>query len=319
MRKALVVFLVVLSLPVSAYVVFAQADHQVDDKGYIEIGSFTESAAKKRPIGSLYTGAGVLVYEGKPPKPYIQHDMGGYELDPAPEADRNKPYDKHDFSHVWSGLPGAGGGNRTPPMTDAGYAAFEQAVVAGGPRGNLSLAQPVNEPDLMCDPSGYPGRVSAGGGGVGPMEFFQIPTMTLIHKSFHDSWSKIWTDGRLLPKPPLDPAFAGYSVGKWVETPGVSTFVVDTNGVDDRTWMGGGLRHTLDATFQVRWRRIDHNTLQHNVTIKDPAYYKETWEQGSGLMELYPNLEADIWPCVPSDELKYRSLSPTEVPDAGKK
>jgi len=123
MRKATIT--VVLSLAVVgvlgalAPALFAQSDHQADDKGYIEIGSYTETAAKKRPAGSLYKGSGTLTFIGKPPKPYIQHDMGGYELDPAPNADRNKPYDHHDLHGPWESLfqaPGRG----FPPTTAEG-------------------------------------------------------------------------------------------------------------------------------------------------------------------------------------------------------
>src|SRR5215510_10545412 len=108
MRKAIIAVLVSLGmtgvLGALGYVAYAQINSQVEDKGYIEIGSYTETATKKRPAGSLYTGSGILTYVGKPPKPYIQHDMGGYELDPAPSADRNKPYDHHDLHGPWESL-----------------------------------------------------------------------------------------------------------------------------------------------------------------------------------------------------------------------
>src|ERR1700733_9614300 len=101
MRKSIMVLVCGLALGSAAYMAYAQANSQVQDKGYIDIGSYTETATKKRPTSSLYRGSGILTYAGKPPKPYIQHDMGGYELDPAPAADRIKPYDHHDLSHTW--------------------------------------------------------------------------------------------------------------------------------------------------------------------------------------------------------------------------
>src|SRR5580704_14889211 len=107
MRKAFMVFVCVLAMTSAAYLASAQAEHQVDDKGWIDIGSKTETATKKRPTGSLYRGNGGTVYLGKPPMPYIQTDMAGYEVDPAPPGDRNKPYNKHDLSPTWAALPGA--------------------------------------------------------------------------------------------------------------------------------------------------------------------------------------------------------------------
>jgi len=51
--------------------------------------------------------------------------------------------------------------------------------------------------------------------------------------TFEKRWRVIWTDGRQLPKDP-DPRWYGYSVGKWEDD---STFVVQTVGMDDRTWL----------------------------------------------------------------------------------
>ena len=69
MRKAIIA--VVLSLGMTgvlgalAYVVLAQADHQVSDKGYIEIGSYTETAAKKRPAEQPVSGLGSSDFHGQ--------------------------------------------------------------------------------------------------------------------------------------------------------------------------------------------------------------------------------------------------------------
>jgi hypothetical protein len=309
MKKGMQALLCVLAMASAPFLAWAQADHQVDDKGYINIGSYTETAAKKRPAGSLYRGSGILTFTGKPPKPYIQHDMGGYELDPAPNEDRNKPYNKHDLSHTWEFIvtsPGMG----TPPMTAEGRRMREEHVTDD----DVPMKhKPSNDPELTCDPIGYPRILFRNSR---PFEVFQLATTTLFHHEWHETWQKVWMDGRLLPKKPIDPAWIGYSVGKWVG----DTLVVDTNGVDDRAWLDtSGLGHSLDAEFQTRWRRVDHNTLQMNLTIKDPAIYTETWEKESTLFEMYPNLEIDILPCVPAEELEYRNNTPTEVPDAGVK
>lgn len=309
MKKGLWVLVCVAAMGSAAYLAWAQADHQVDDKGYIDIGSYTETATKKRPLGSLYRGSGILTFTGKPPKPYIQHDMGGYELDPAPAADRNKPYDHHDLHGPWEYIadsPGMG----TPPMTALGRQMRAEHITDNDvPR----MHKPSNDPELTCDPLGYPRILFRNSR---PFEAFQLPKVTLFHHEWHETWQKIWMDGRLLPKQPVDPAWIGYSVGKWVG----NTLVVDTNGVDDRAWLNTeGLGHSLTAEFQTRWRRIDHNTLQMNLTIKDPEIYTQTWEKEPTLFELYPNLEIDILPCVPSEEEEYRNNTPTEVPDAGEK
>jgi len=310
MKKGWMTWLCALGLASATYLAFAQADHQVEDKGYINIGSYQETATKKRPAGSLYRGSGIVTFVGKPPKPFIQHDMGGYELDPAPAADRNKPYNHHDFGGgSWEFI--VTGSRRPVPLTAKGRELMKDHITDNDvPR----VGKPSNDPELVCDPLGYPRILFRN---TRPFEVIQLTKYTLFHHQWHESWQKIWTDGRLLPKQPIDPAYMGYSVGKWVG----DTFVVDTNGVNENAWFDtGGQAHTLQAEYQARWRRIDHNTLQMNLTIKDPIVYTEpSWERPTTLFQLYPNLEIDIQPCVPSEELLYRSNTPTELPDAGAK
>ena len=306
MRNAILAAICLAAMGSAAYIVHAQADHQVDDKGYQDIGSYTETATKKRPSGSLYAGSGIVTYIGRPPKPYIQHDMGGYELDPSPNEDRNKPYNHHDLMHSWEHLFGGGLG-RVPTRTAAEQAQRKTHITDNDVP---ILNQPTNDAELTCDPLGWPRSLSRG---TRPFEFFQFPNVTLIHFDWHEVWVKIYTDGRLLPKAPIDPTWVGYSVGKWVG----DTFVMDTNGVDERVWLNaGGDGHSFDATFQSRWRRIDHNTLQENMTINDPAFYAKVWSTPDELFELYPHLELDILPCAVSEELEYRDNTPTEMPQS---
>ncbi len=70
-----------------------------------------------------------------------------------------------------------------------------------------------------------------------------------------------------------DPRYYGYSVGHWE---GDDTFVVDTTGLDDKTWLnGGGYPHSIEAHVQERYTRPDHNDLQVSVTVDDPKLYTE--------------------------------------------
>jgi hypothetical protein len=302
----------VVALTVSASAAFAQK--QVDDTGWVEIGSKTETAKAKRPAGTIFKGSGILTYQGKPPKPYLQHDMGSYELDPAPAKDRNKPYNRRDFSGVWEVLPASKVSTlstRTPPMTPLAWETLNKRITASGPRAYLSAKLPVNNPEELCDPQGWPAALY---GNERPMEMLQIPGRVIQHWAWHEAWRTIWLDGRLLPTNP-DPAWYGYTVGKWVG----DTLVGDSIGMDSRVWIDdSGTVLGPHAEIQERRRRTDHNTLQFNMTLKDPEMYTETWEAQPLLFQLYPNLEVDHTPCVPSEELLYRSNTPTENPDAGK-
>jgi len=306
MRRATMVVVAVLAITVVSYMAYGQAQSQVDDKGYIDIGAKTETATKKRPMGTLYKGSGILTFTEKPPKPFIQHDMGGYELDPAPASERNRPYNKRDLTHVWEFI--AQGSGPSVALTEFGRQMRRTHITSNE---TAATGVATNDPELMCDPIGYPMILDAD---TRPFEFYQLPNVTLYHSAWHDSWMKIWTDGRLLPKDPIDPAHFGYSVGRWVG----DTFVVETIGVDDRTWIEGANYHTFEAEFQARWRRIDNNTLQLNLTIKDPQVWVQTIEWEPKLSQRYPNLDLDVLKCVPSEYFLYKSNTPTENPNAGK-
>ena len=293
------------------------AQKLVQDSGWINIGSATETATNKRSVGSLYKGVGVQTFAGKLPRSptCTGEDMSAYELDAAPAADRSKPYNRRDFTGVWEKLPHGGPNTlttRIPPMSPLGYQILEERITASGPRAYISATKRQNDPQLMCDPIGWPYLIYRS---ARPVEMIHIPGRMLQHWAWHDSWRAIWTDGRLLPKIP-DPTFYGYSVGKWVG----DVFVADTIAVDNRAWLDDlGDPHTDKAEMQERWRRTDHNTLQFNMTLKDPAIYFEYPGIVNRLCSSStPNLEVDYNPCVPSEELEYRDNSPTEAHEFGK-
>jgi len=110
-------------------------------------------------------------------------------------------------------------------------------------------------------------------------------------------WRTIWTDGRELPKNP-DPAWNGYSVGKWEG----DTFVVESNGYDDRTWIDHfGNPHSDQMRLEERYKRVDANTLELNMTLTDPKTYTKPWVGDkitfvSKTVALYEEI------CAPSEE-----------------
>lgn len=300
------------SLVAGVAVSVAFAQRMVQDSGWVDIGMTRETATFKRPVASIYKGTGVTIYAGKPPKPWLQHDMSAYELDPAPASDRSKPYDRRVFSGVWEKLP-VSGFERIPPMTPLGYEMLNERIPGSGPRGYLLNTVRQNDPQLMCDPIGWPYVLLRS---ARPVEMIHIPGRLLQHWAWHETWRTIWLDGRLLPSTP-SPTWVGYSAGKWVG----DTLIADTIGVDHRAWIDDlGSPRSDNAEMQERWRRIDYMTLQFNFTLKDPEIYTEgIWEGSDVLFQLYPHLEVDHAPCVPSEELAYRANSPTETPTAGQK
>ena len=86
-------------------------------------------------------------------------------------------------------------------------------------------------------------------------------------------WRNIWMDGREQPKDP-NPDYLGYSVGKWEG----DTLVVDTIGMNDRTWLdAAGHGHGEKLHVTERFTRTDSNTLKIEATIDDPDYYTKPW------------------------------------------
>jgi len=129
----------------------------------------------------------------------------------------------------------------------------------------------VNDPVDRCDPAGLP---RADLFELRATQMIQMPKKVLVLYEFQQVWRTIWTDGRELPKDP-EPRWYGYSVGKWEDD---YTFVVQSNGMDERTWLdNGGRPHSSDLRVQERFHRLDRDTMELTVTIDDPPIYTKPW------------------------------------------
>ena len=101
----------------------------------------------------------------------------------------------------------------------------------------------------------------------------QVPDMMLILYEGFTTYRQIFTDGRALPKDP-QPSWLGYSVGKWDG----DTFVVETIGVNERTWLdNAGRPHTGVMRLTERYHRRDFGHLEMKLTIDDPKTYTKPW------------------------------------------
>ena len=87
------------------------------------------------------------------------------------------------------------------------------------------------------------------------------------------SFRQIFTDGRKQPDDP-QPAWLGYSVGKWDG----DTFVVDTIGVNENTWLDNAGRPHSDAMHLTeRYHRTDFGHMDMQLTIDDPKAFTKPW------------------------------------------
>ena len=106
-----------------------------------------------------------------------------------------------------------------------------------------------------------------------PTKIIQTPAVTAILFEAYNHYRQIFTDGRPLPKDP-QPAWLGYSVGKWEG----DTFVVDTIGLNDQTWLDdGGHPHSERLHVTERFRRPDFGHMEIQITIDDPQAYTKPW------------------------------------------
>ena len=224
----------------------------------------------------------------------------------------NLPYDPHDLSGLWGDntnriqLSG-----KMPALTPLGKQLFDDTKTDVTPDGtNISSSK---DPMLRCDPFGWPRYFTYNYG----FELLPLPGRTLEFFEMWHTWRTIWTDGRPLPKNP-DPRFLGYSIGHWEG----NTFVVESYGFDERTWLNEnratdvpagttvngvpvhgrdhGWPHSDELRTVERYTRTGHNTLDVSLTITDPKIYAGPWVT-TGTFLLNPGTE--LWEdfCSPSE------------------
>jgi hypothetical protein len=84
---------------------------------------------------------------------------------------------------------------------------------------------------------------------------------------------EIFTDGRTHPDD-LDPSWMGHAIGHYEG----DTLVVDTVGFNDKTWLDRiGHPHSDQLHLVERIHRVNHDTLQDDITIDDPKAYTKPW------------------------------------------
>jgi hypothetical protein len=263
-------------------------------------------------------------------------------LSPYPSSDTDKrPFDKHDFSGLWSRnpaqfklepcpecrehgpAPGYGFHGTPPPRTAEGEKKFQLNKPGRGyelgskeakehPEVDIGMRRAVvpalgNDPEARCDPLGLARLVTFSGGGAA-MEMVQVKDR--IVQRFEWTWDnrEIWMDGRKLPK--VDdylPRYNGYSVGKWEG----DTLVVTSTGFDDRQWIDQyGYPISDKMVLEERYQRLSPNRLQVKMTITDPVMYTKPWEASPKVWALIPKEAMSIggWSglledrCIPTDE-----------------
>jgi hypothetical protein len=130
----------------------------------------------------------------------------------------------------------------------------------------LKRNTPGSNPADSCLPIGVP----AAGLLSELNKIVQSPRMIVILYESDGTHRQIYADGRQLPKEFEQPAWLGYSVGKWEK----ETLVVETAGFNDKTWLDlSGHPHSEALRVLERYHRRDFGHLDVEITIDDPRMY----------------------------------------------
>src|SRR5467141_3188842 len=235
----------------------------------------------------------------------------------AANSQKAAPGPRHDISGIWdpgfnplrtlgvlgaSAIPDDGKPEHELPYTPLGREALNRTKPSNGVRSVLPAE--TNDPVVYCDPQGMPREDLYE---LRTTQILQTPLNVVVLYQFGKIWRVVWTDGRDLPKDP-EPRWFGYSIGKWTDD---YTFVVQTSGTDERTWVDrAGRPHSGDLRVEERFQRADHDTLELTVTIDDPKMYTKPWVAVDKLrFKLQPpNFDVREMLCSPSEFAEYNKI-----------
>src|SRR6516162_6592596 len=163
------------------------------------------------------------------------------------------------------------GRGQEAPLTPEYQKVFEESVAdqASGGEGNFF------DHSVRCMPGGMPLMTIA----FTPLEFVVKPDITYVLTGNTEPNRRIYTDGRDFPTD-LAPTFAGYSIGRWIDTDAAGTYdvlEVETRGPfkGPRAYDATGLPLAFDnqSVFKERIFRdkADPRILHDEVTVIDHA------------------------------------------------
>ena len=159
-------------------------------------------------------------------------------------------------------------------------------------------------PNGQCLPPGPSRSIT----GPSPFQIVQSPATVAILFENHFDYRLIYTDGTQHPKDIADyPAFMGHSVGKWEG----DTLVVDTVGINDRTWLdSNGLQHSDKLRLSEKFQKTGPETIQYSVTYDDPVYFTKAWTFNLQLKRLKKEDRIMEYVCE-ENEKDFKTLRPT--------
>src|SRR5678815_5632413 len=194
---------------------------------------------------------------------------------PAPKTSDGKP----DLSGIWRAADGRLLGNLA--ANEPGGAPFQPWAAALYKERQDNLAK--DRPTGQCLPHGIPDAMMVRSG---PFKIAQTSGVVVILYEEFNHYRQVFTDGRDFPQS-MNPAWFGYSIGKWEG----ETFIVDTRGFNDRSWLDDpGHPHTEAMRVTEKFTRRDFGHLEIQITIDDPKAYTRPWTVNARF-DLMPDTE----------------------------
>jgi hypothetical protein len=187
---------------------------------------------------------------------------------PAAAADAKKATPrmadgKPDFTGVYGGGGGGGGGRGAGgagapagPVLKAGAEKY-RIVRAPDDTGATANCMPLVPPQSWGVPYQF--------------QILQGQNYMAIFHEYPGTFRIIPTDGTPHQVDP-DPSWLGDSVGHWEG----ETLVVDTIGFNEKTELQG-YRHSESLHMVEKFRRVDFDTIQYEVTIEDPNVFEKPY------------------------------------------
>lgn len=131
--------------------------------------------------------------------------------------------------------------------------------------------KPANPPHASCWPVGVPGFILRPM--TEPMYFIQTPKEVVMILSSKQEIRHVYLTGRHTPN--VKPSWYGESIGHYEG----DTFIIDTVGIDARTWVDGfGTPHTKQLHVVERYHLLDGGSvLEANVHVEDPGAFTTPW------------------------------------------
>lgn len=176
-----------------------------------------------------------------------------------------------DFSGIWTREGRQAQVNfsdEAPPLQPWAKAIYDENRGELGPGPGSGLDE--MDPTTYCLPHGMT-RVMAFNY---PIEIVQTPQVVYMLFEAWQMQRRIFLDGRTLPEA-APQTFMGFSTGRYDG----DTLVVETAGLNDRTWLdNSGIPHSDALRVTERMRRTGQDSMEIAFRFEDPKAFTRPWE-----------------------------------------